>query len=80
MLQDVQIRKGVAAIPQRSERQIDSDKLQASFVDVGLVPQLENINNQIAFGRRGAGKTHVLKILESNIRKDSTVVALYSIH
>jgi hypothetical protein len=77
MLQDVQIRKAVAAIPQRSERQLDSDKLQASFVDVGLVPQLETINNQIAFGRRGTGKTHVLKILESNIRKDPTAVALY---
>lgn len=77
MLQDLQIRKAVAAIPQRSERQLDSNKLQASFVDVGLVPQLETINNQIAFGRRGTGKTHVLKILESNVRKDPTAVALY---
>lgn len=77
MLQDLQIRKAVAAIPQRSERQLDSSKLQASFVDVGLVPQLETINNQIAFGRRGTGKTHVLKMLESHINKDPAIVALY---
>jgi hypothetical protein len=77
MLEDQDIRKAVASIPQRSERQLDTDKLQASFVDVGLVPQLENRNNQIAFGRRGTGKTHVLKILESNIGRDVHNVALY---
>lgn len=76
MIQDQEIMKAVSRILQRSERQIDMDKLIASFVDIGIVPQLNNANNQIFYGRRGTGKTHVLKVLESqlNAEKENTVV------
>lgn len=77
MIQDREIMRAVSRILQRSERQLDSDKLIASFVDVGLVSQLNNPNNQIFYGRRGTGKTHVLKVLESQLNNESDNVVIY---
>lgn len=57
----------VSRIVQRSERQEDIQKLIGTYVDVGLLPQLDNSNHQIFFGRRGTGKTHVIKVLESRL-------------
>ena len=77
MIQDQQIMKAASRILQRSERQIDMDKLIASFVDIGIVPQLNNANNQIFYGRRGTGKTHVLKVLESQLNEDKENTVVY---
>lgn len=44
----------------------DDDSLVKSFVKVGpLIPLLDSENNQIIFGRRGTGKTHVLRYFKS---------------
>ena len=44
------------------------DQLVASFVDVGpLFALLSNTDNQIVFGRRGTGKTHVLAYLQNHL-------------
>lgn len=44
----------------------DDNSLVESFVRVGpLIPLLESENNQIIFGRRGTGKTHVLRYFKS---------------
>ena len=76
MVKDEQIEKAVSRILQRSERQDDLQKLLGTFVDVGVLPQLDNNNNQIFYGRRGTGKTHVLRVLGSRFaeRPNSTVV------
>ena len=58
MVQDQELTRAVAAIPQRSERQLDLQKLVGSFVDVGILPQIANTNNQIIYGRRGTGDIH----------------------
>lgn len=68
MIQDQELTKAVAAIPQRSERQQDLQKLIGAFVDVGILPQVQNGNNQIIYGRRGTGKTHILRVLSSNLK------------
>lgn len=68
MIKDEQLVKAVAAIAQRSERQPDLQKLVGAFVDVGILPQVQSRNNQIIFGRRGTGKTHILRVLGSNVR------------
>ncbi len=49
-----------------------------SFVDVGpLFTLLSNPDNQILFGRRGTGKTHVLGYLANEVqRRGTTAVAL----
>jgi len=77
MVQDKVLTQAVAAIPQRSERQQDLQKLVGSFVDVGILPQIRNINNQILYGRRGTGKTHVLRVLASELKENPKTPALY---
>lgn len=76
MLQDPKLSAAVTRIIQRSERQEDMQKLLGTYVDVGLLPQLNNSNHQIFYGRRGTGKTHVMKVLESRLNEDvyNTVV------
>lgn len=70
MLNDKYLMPAVARIHQRSERQEDVEKLIGTYVDVGLLPQLNNRNHQIFFGRRGTGKTHVMKVLEASLREE----------
>lgn len=77
MVQDPELTKAVAAIPQRSERQQDLHKLVGAFVDVGILPQVQNTNNQIIYGRRGTGKTHIFRVLESNLASKANVIVVY---
>ncbi len=77
MLHDVYVSRAVSGILQRSERQSDIDKLLHTYVDIGVVPQLENKNNQIMYGRRGTGKTHVLRVLESRFGTYKNAVVVY---
>jgi len=69
--------RAVSQILQRSERQEDLAKLVHTLVDVGVLPQLENRNNEILYGRRGTGKTHVFKVLGSTLRESSRHVVIY---
>lgn len=68
MLTDSKIIQAVSTISQRAERQRDLNKIINSYVEVGILPQLLNNNNQILFGRRGTGKTHILRFYESQIK------------
>ena len=77
MIQDPEIMKAVSQILQRSERQEDLSKLLHTFVDVGILPQLQNRNNQIIYGRRGTGKTHVLRVLLSGLRDVAKNTVVY---
>lgn len=77
MLKDRHIIKAVSQILQRSEKQADIQKLLGTFVDVGILPLLENQNNQILYGRRGTGKTHVLKVLGSKLSEDKNNTVVY---
>lgn len=76
MIQDEILKKTVSKILQRSERQ-DLQKIIRSFVDVGVLPQLLNQNNQIIYGRRGTGKTHIFKVLYSELEKEESNIVLY---
>lgn len=69
LLQQPLIQNAVSSIKTRSERQVNLDHLTATFVDPGITVRLENDNNQILYGRRGTGKTHVLKMLERRARE-----------
>lgn len=77
MNQDPNLQAAVSRIIQRSERQVDTGKLVGTYVDVGLLPQLENTNHQIFYGRRGTGKTHVMKVLESTLSQDEHRTVVY---
>jgi len=71
MIKDDLLMKAVSKIRQRSEKQDDLQKLIGTFVDVGILHQLDNRNSQIFYGRRGTGKTHVLRVLESQLVKEN---------
>jgi len=77
MLQDTKLQTATSRILQRSERQVNLEKLVASFVDIGIIPQLDNANNQIFYGRRGTGKTHVLKVLLARLSNSGNPVTVY---
>jgi hypothetical protein len=56
----------VASLVERAEHIPDEERLVATFVDPGVLPRLENQNNQVLYGRRGTGKTHILKVVGRN--------------
>lgn len=77
MLNNSLLKKAVSKIYQRSERQQDVQKLVGTFVDVGILPQIDNLNNQIIYGRRGTGKTHVLRVLASRLAENKGNAVVY---
>jgi len=77
MIQDKEIIQAVSHVMQRAERQSDPQKIIATFVDIGVLPQLNNRNNQIMYGRRGTGKTHVLKVLGTLLSGDKRATLVY---
>lgn len=72
MIKDPKIIQAVSSLSQRAERQRDLKKLIDSYVEVGILPQLMNNNNQILYGRRGTGKTHILKYFQNLYLNDIT--------
>jgi hypothetical protein len=74
MLQDHEIARAVARIRHRAERQEEGDKLVAEYVDSGILPQLANENHQILYGRRGTGKTHLLRVLADKMEHEAICV------
>lgn len=78
MLNDEKLKIAVTKILQRSERQVDQNKIIETFVDLGILSQLDNRNNQIIYGRRGTGKTHVFRALISRLKSaDKKNVVVY---
>lgn len=77
MIQDRHLQAAVSRINQRSERQQDIDKLKDTYVDIGLFAQLQNRNHQIFYGRRGTGKTHVMKVLSVAFAEDRKATVIY---
>lgn len=77
LTQDQILRTAVSSIQQRSERQQSERKLIQAFVDGGILAQINNRNNQIMYGRRGTGKTHILKVLGSTVAEGPTNTVVY---
>ncbi|MBN3034803.1 MAG: hypothetical protein JW861_04400 [Bacteroidales bacterium] len=69
MIQDRIIMQAVSRIHQRADRQEKIEKIVNTYVEIGILPQLSNKNNQILYGRRGTGKTHILRKLEDELHK-----------
>ena len=61
-----QIKDAIANITLRSDKQNDENVLFNTFVDIpGLISSLKSVNSHVIFGRRGTGKTHILKYLKT---------------
>ncbi len=77
MLNDPLLMKAVASLIQRSERRQDEHTIVETFVDSGILAQGTNRNDQIIYGRRGTGKTHVLQVLAKDFREESTNTVVF---
>lgn len=62
---DPQIRAAVARLVPRSDRADNPQRLVETFVDNGIIGLVDVDRNQVIYGRRGTGKTHVLNVLQS---------------
>lgn len=77
MLYDKIVLKAVTGIRQRSERQNNLDVVSKTFVDPGILIAVDNKNHQVIFGRRGTGKTHVLRKLQSQATNNKNRFVCY---
>lgn len=77
LLEDTKFKAAVSNIQPRADREADDDILSRTFVDTGILPQLSNSNNQILYGRRGTGKSHVLRVLGLQVEKETPGTSLY---
>lgn len=77
LLRDATITKAVRRVKPRADREIDDERLLLTFVDPGISEQLDSPNNQILYGRRGTGKTHVLRVLGDLLRAQEENIIVY---
>ena len=70
------VKEAILQLPLRADKN-DDDILVATFVQIGAVmPLLLSKNNHVLFGRRGTGKTHVLKYLHNTL-EDRGDIGIY---
>lgn len=55
-------------VPKRAEAR-QAEQLRETFVDSGVAVALEAIDHQVLYGRRGTGKTHAFRYLETVVRE-----------
>jgi hypothetical protein len=77
LLRDTEVTNAVRRIKPRADREPDDERLLITFVDPGISEQLDSTNNQILYGRRGTGKTHVLRVLGDLLRAQPHNVVVY---
>jgi hypothetical protein len=63
IIADPLVGRAVSSIVPNSDQQFGIGILESTLVDLGILGQLEANNNQILFGRRGTGKSHILRLL-----------------
>lgn len=66
------INRAFNLVPKRAEARV-SEKLRETFVDSGVSAALEAIDHQVLYGRRGTGKTHALRYLETVVSRRGDV-------
>lgn len=76
-MDDPRIVRAVSSIVSRSERQPESAVLRETYVETGVLPQVDNFGHQILYGRRGTGKTHVLQVLAASMEETADVFCIY---
>lgn len=77
LLEDARMVRAVSSIVSRSERQANLDVLRETYVETGVLPQVDNFGHQILYGRRGTGKTHVLQVLGAEMEDRENVFHVY---
>ncbi len=62
------INRGLNSVPKRAEAR-QSEQLRNTFVDSGVAAALEAVDHQVLYGRRGTGKTHAFRYVETLARE-----------
>lgn len=69
------LNRALNLIPKRAEAR-QAERLRDTFVDSGVAAALEAVDHQVLYGRRGTGKTHALRFVETTVR-DRGDIAVY---
>src|SRR6202050_3522378 len=77
LVSDPVFQRAVTSIVLRSDQVSKDGDLEQTYVDVGVRDQLDNGNDQIVFGRRGTGKSHILRMLSLSTQSDDQLESLY---
>ena len=77
MIDDRTVYKAINQLRQRSERISSLAKLHNTFVDPGVLDEIENDNHQVLYGRRGTDKTHTFKVLEWKLKRAENNVTIF---
>jgi hypothetical protein len=78
LLHDPTIQDAVGRLSRRAEEPWEQNVLAATFVDPGVTRQLDNDSHQILLGRRGTGKTHVLRVMQRRFASRPSQFAVYA--
>ncbi len=62
------INRGLNSVPKRAEAR-QAEQLRDTFVDSGVAAALEAIDHQVLYGRRGTGKTHAFRYLQTVVQE-----------
>jgi hypothetical protein len=76
LLQTAAFRQAVAAIQKRAEKQVEWEKLAEVFVTSDLFERVHSPDSQVILGRRGTGKTHLLRMFLKDVTEHGEL-ALY---
>lgn len=68
------INRALVSIPKRAEQQ-QAEHLRLTFQDSGVAVALQVPDHQVLYGRRGTGKTHALRYIETELREAGHAVA-----
>jgi hypothetical protein len=55
-------------VPKRAEAR-QAEQLRDTFVDSGVAVALEAVDHQVVYGRRGTGKTHAFRYLQTVVQE-----------
>jgi hypothetical protein len=73
MVETTNIQRALMSFDKRAER-VSNEILENTFVDTGpIVDLISTTNNQVVYGRRGTGKTHLLKYLQQRVTRRGDV-------
>jgi energy-coupling factor transporter ATP-binding protein EcfA2 len=68
--------RAITQLQRRADRELDADRLMQVLVESDLSIRAENSDTQLVLGRRGTGKTHLMKAFAQR-QRESGEVAIY---
>jgi len=74
LLETLAFRRAVASIQRRAEKQVDWEKLDQVFVKSDLFDRVQSPDSQLMLGRRGTGKTHLMRVFQQEATRRGELV------